>query len=48
MNFQTLVTFVGLGLAVVWGTVPPHGVDDIADLRFVVAIEPSGDRIGPE
>jgi len=28
-----------------WGAIPPNGVDRIARLKFVTAIEPSADRI---
>lgn len=34
-------TFPGLGLHVVAGVVPPGGVERIARLKFVTAIEPS-------
>jgi len=44
--FPGIVTWDSLRLRVAWGYVPQNGVDRIAALAFVIAIEPSADQIG--
>jgi hypothetical protein len=44
-GYPRIRTFDNLGLRSVWGRVPPNGVDVLAGITFVTAIEPSADII---